>query len=566
MGLTGTLGEFPLVPLIRLFEASRSTGTLHVRRGAVRATLGFAEGSLVAASYGSEHGEMALSAATALTAGSFRWAPGSAPEAELSGTADELLARATAVSEKVAAARELIPDDRVRFVLAGGDTADKTLAVKPQHWRILSVVDGRRDVDGMARAAGEGKLATLWTLAELLQQGLIRMIEAPPPKPARKRVHRAPSEVTAEAAEPALFPKPAQAADPGDAPTIVAERLTAEVDARLAAIAALTGESVAALSPDPSAGQTPTDAIASDAPPSKVPASGAKVEENDDLTQVIVAHYLPPTMDRPAVQAPRTEAPARGGLFGLFRGRSVRTAQDEVTLPSAEQLAQLANALLTRAAQTPGSQPSQSAVQHLQQLYQARPIGHRVPTREVGGGDPLLGARVPDLVDEETIAQDPAGDRFLPVLAALVERIRDVEGRAMGTSKAIALYREAVAEVFGEARHKSATTMMIRSVATATARARVTVRIGGPRGPYELSGRECTIGRSASSYIVLQDSSVSGQHARLIPRPDGYTLVDLGSRNGTTVNGERLDGQRVLRGGEAIGIGEAILDFEIIPT
>lgn len=575
MALTGSLEEFPLVPLIRLFEASRSTGLLQIRNGSEKATLGFASGSLVAASCGSDRGDLGLAAATALTDGTFQWSAGPQPEAELKGTNDEILARASALAETLATARRVIPDDGARFALAGGDAADRTLAVKRHQWRVLSVVDGRRDVDGIARASGEGKLATLRTLSELLEKGLISMSAAAPAKPKRPRAPKAPRPIEAVAPpdDPAREP-PAEDADPRAA-VLLQEPLRPPRDEGLMSIDVAEPEEVSAAAPEEVPGAalpTPIDQSPDGAPTivadhlsaeldARLAAIAAidvpEAEAAADMTQVIVSHYLPPTVERPVVEQPK-EKPKGGGFFGLFRGS---TTKEQITLPAAEQLARLANALLLTAAQTAGSQPSQSAVEHLKQLYQTKPVGHRVPTREA---PPLLGARVPDLVDEEAIASDPASDKYLPVLAALVQHIREVEGRAMGHVRATSIYRDAVAEVFGEPRHKSATTVMIKNVATVLASARVTVRMGGPSGPYDLVGRECTIGRSSSNHIVLEDSSVSGQHARLIPRPDGFTIVDLGSRNGTRVNGEKIQGQRVLTGGEVVGIGEAILDFELL--
>lgn len=95
-------------------------------------------------------------------------------------------------------------------------------------------------------------------------------------------------------------------------------------------------------------------------------------------------------------------------------------------------------------------------------------------------------------------------------------------------------------------------------------RARVTVTKGGS-GTYELEAREHTIGRSSSADIVLADPSVSGRHAQLTPRGDAFALSDLGSTNGTTVDGQAVSGERVLRGGETIGIGDARMRYDRLP-
>lgn len=63
-----------------------------------------------------------------------------------------------------------------------------------------------------------------------------------------------------------------------------------------------------------------------------------------------------------------------------------------------------------------------------------------------------------------------------------------------------------------------------------------------------------TAGRSADSDIFLDDVTVSRAHAEFRRSGDSFAIVDLGSLNGTYVNGERVDQAR-LRGGDSIQIG-----------
>ena len=71
-----------------------------------------------------------------------------------------------------------------------------------------------------------------------------------------------------------------------------------------------------------------------------------------------------------------------------------------------------------------------------------------------------------------------------------------------------------------------------------------------------------TVGRDAGSSIVLGDSSVSGQHARIERLVDGWRIADLGSTNGTFVDGRRVDGRGVLLGGgEHVAVGAVTLRF-----
>jgi diguanylate cyclase (GGDEF)-like protein len=74
---------------------------------------------------------------------------------------------------------------------------------------------------------------------------------------------------------------------------------------------------------------------------------------------------------------------------------------------------------------------------------------------------------------------------------------------------------------------------------------------------------EVTIGRTEGLEIRLEDDGVSRKHAKVVRRSDGEAeLVDLGSTNGTFVNGERIVGSRLLQDGDKIQIGStAILKF-----
>lgn len=94
---------------------------------------------------------------------------------------------------------------------------------------------------------------------------------------------------------------------------------------------------------------------------------------------------------------------------------------------------------------------------------------------------------------------------------------------------------------------------------------RLLVRSTGPLAGkvYEIEKDEVTIGRDLNCEIVISDPEVSRRHARLYLQGANYVLEDLGSTNGTFVNGQRLMGPYVLRPGEVITLGENIkLEFE----
>jgi hypothetical protein len=71
------------------------------------------------------------------------------------------------------------------------------------------------------------------------------------------------------------------------------------------------------------------------------------------------------------------------------------------------------------------------------------------------------------------------------------------------------------------------------------------------------------VGRDAGSGIRLdRDEFASARHARIEPRSDGVWIDDLGSTNGTYVNGARLAGARLLRPGDVVRIGETELQVQ----
>ena len=79
----------------------------------------------------------------------------------------------------------------------------------------------------------------------------------------------------------------------------------------------------------------------------------------------------------------------------------------------------------------------------------------------------------------------------------------------------------------------------------------------------ELSHEAVTIGRGPLNDLQLdQDDFASGKHALVDPRRDGVWVEDLGSTNGTFVNGVRLSTSRRLAPGDVLRIGETDFRYE----
>src|SRR5258708_420746 len=78
---------------------------------------------------------------------------------------------------------------------------------------------------------------------------------------------------------------------------------------------------------------------------------------------------------------------------------------------------------------------------------------------------------------------------------------------------------------------------------------------------YELAGDQLVIGREPYCDIVLPSRSVSRQHARIERRPDGFYIEDLGSLNGTYVNGHRVSERTKLNDQDRVQLYETVMTF-----
>jgi DNA-binding winged helix-turn-helix (wHTH) protein len=80
-----------------------------------------------------------------------------------------------------------------------------------------------------------------------------------------------------------------------------------------------------------------------------------------------------------------------------------------------------------------------------------------------------------------------------------------------------------------------------------------------------LGAGENVLGRHEKASVCIDAASVSRQHARIVVEGTLATLEDLGSKNGTLLNGEPVRGRRELRDGDAVRLGEVQLLFRSLP-
>ena len=81
------------------------------------------------------------------------------------------------------------------------------------------------------------------------------------------------------------------------------------------------------------------------------------------------------------------------------------------------------------------------------------------------------------------------------------------------------------------------------------------------KGDLRLRSPLCRLGRTPDNDLCFDNNSVSGHHAEVYHLPDGsFQICDLGSTNGTRVNGQSIQSQ-ILNHGDVVELGEVRLHF-----
>jgi len=78
----------------------------------------------------------------------------------------------------------------------------------------------------------------------------------------------------------------------------------------------------------------------------------------------------------------------------------------------------------------------------------------------------------------------------------------------------------------------------------------------------DIGGTPLVVGRLPECAITLSDHNVSRRHAEVAATPNGFVVRDLGSTNGTMVNGARVNGDHRLRDGDIVSFGSTYVRFE----
>ncbi len=179
-----------------------------------------------------------------------------------------------------------------------------------------------------------------------------------------------------------------------------------------------------------------------------------------------------------------------------------------------------------------------------------------VPARGVADGDEAAGVPATGASPVDRPALKFAGDDLLP---------QHVDAPPEPAVLVAAVGAPVASGVGSGIRGDGTQTLVFRRPAPPPTRAvlRVTGRDGKER-VVQVDGTPMTVGRATDNALVLADSRVSRHHARVQARRGTLVLTDLGSTNGSRVNGVRVD-ECALGTGDRILVGDTVLLVEQLP-
>jgi hypothetical protein len=192
MAFQGSLAELHLPDIIQLISVSGKSGVFHLIDGSHRGQIYLHEGKIVHAELEDVSGEEAVYALAIWSQGDFRFDPGAVTQLRtISKSNTNLLMEAARrldewrVLSKKIPSTELVPE----FVVQ--DNREGQINLNTSEWLILSKIDGRRSIKGIAAACGLSVFDAAKILYGLIATGLIRLRDAGPPGPAPRSAARA---------------------------------------------------------------------------------------------------------------------------------------------------------------------------------------------------------------------------------------------------------------------------------------------------------------------------------------------------------------------------------------
>src|SRR6476469_3245706 len=199
MALEGTLKDFPLPDIIQLLGLSRKTGAVDITGsdGSGAGRLFFQGGKVVSAAL---NGLPPLEAAFhffTFPGGSFRFAEGEQPDPTLPPITisnEYLIMEGIRRADEWAALRDRVPSlDLPLGLVADPVAVNRDINLKPDEWRVLTMINGRDTIRQIAQRSQFGDFKTAEIVYHLLTVGLVEALKAPPPPPPPAPVWEAPA-------------------------------------------------------------------------------------------------------------------------------------------------------------------------------------------------------------------------------------------------------------------------------------------------------------------------------------------------------------------------------------
>jgi hypothetical protein len=150
-------------------------------------------------------------------------------------------------------------------------------------------------------------------------------------------------------------------------------------------------------------------------------------------------------------------------------------------------------------------------------------------------------------------------DRFAPIEAELVHELVSV-ARDHARAESYTFIGPVKVEIEVDDHLVQGTLEVEAGMSTTTVGATV-VLADGSRMAVSDSG--LTVGRLSECDVAVADRNVSRRHAQIRSVDGSYAVADLGSTNGTKVNGATISGPHELRSGDEITVGNTVLRFEL---
>src|SRR5262245_55175667 len=97
-------------------------------------------------------------------------------------------------------------------------------------------------------------------------------------------------------------------------------------------------------------------------------------------------------------------------------------------------------------------------------------------------------------------------------------------------------------------------------------RLRSPLRLRWGRVDVSLGQGENVLGRTHDAVLWLDSPMVSRRHAAIVVAGERASILDLGSKNGTYLRGERIDGPCLLADGDEIRLGDVVIGFHVLPA